>query len=147
MTEQRQQLEEGIKALTPRLAAQLPQLKKMMQNLATHVAFVRHGDPEFEEAKKNFLHILEELIRFSQTNFHNGQLLYRINAEAINLFRLMREETKALVELHGAVSRFTIQNSRQEVPRIQIIIAKLEKVYPAEVQLVQTFDSGAKEAV
>ena len=140
MTEQRQQLEEGVKALTPRLAAQLPQLKKMMQNLATHVAFVRHGDPEFEEARKNYLHILEELIRFSQTNFHNGQLLYRINAEAINLVRLMKEEMNGLVELDKAVSKCTYQNLRQEVPKIHAIITNLEKVYTAEVQLVQAFD-------
>ncbi|MBI5002605.1 hypothetical protein HZC31_04420 [Candidatus Woesearchaeota archaeon] len=141
MTE-RVQLEQGIKALTPRLAAQLPKLKEMMQNLTTHAAVTRHGDPEFEEARKNYLHILEGLIRFSQTNFHNGQLLYKINAEAINLVQLMKEEVKGLVELHRAVSRFTVQNSREEVPKIHAIITRLETIYTTEVKLVQAFDKA-----
>lgn len=145
MTEQRE-LEEEIKALTPRLAVQLPRLKTMMQNLATHAAVTRHGDPEFEEARKSFLHILEGLIRFSQTNLHNAELLHKINAETINLLRLMREEMRGLVELHGAVSRFTFQNSRQELPKITLILTRLEKAYTAEVQIVQSFSQTAKQA-
>ncbi len=145
MTEQKR-LETEIKTLTPRLAAQLPHLKTMLKNLATHAALVRHGDPELEETRKNLLHILEELIRFSQTNFHNGQQLYKISTEAENIVRLMREEMKELVELHRAVSRFTFQNSGQEMPKIDAIITKLEKAYTAEVQIVQAFSSEAKEA-
>lgn len=145
MTEQKK-LEAEIKVVTPKLAEQLPHLKTMVQNLATHTAIARHGDPELEETRKNLLHILQGLIRFSQTNLHNTELLYKLNKDVENLVKLMREELKGLVQLHEIVSKFTFHNSRQEVPKMGAIIERLGKIYPTEVQIVQSFDTEAKNA-
>lgn len=146
MTEQREELELEIRALTPRLAAQLPHLRTMLQHLATHAAVTRHDDPEFEGARKNILHILEGLIRFSQTNVHNAQVLYKLRPDVESLVRLMKEEMRELVQLHAVVSRFTFQNSRKDLPEISGILTNLEKVYIAETKIVQTFGQIKKAA-
>lgn len=41
MADERERLETDIKTVTTRLAAQVPSLKRMMRNLATHAAYTR----------------------------------------------------------------------------------------------------------
>lgn len=72
--------------------------------------------------------------------------MQNINQDAIRLVTLMKEELKALIELRLAILMFKYDNSRKVLPKIEIIITKLEITYAAEISFLQSFDNIVKKA-